>query len=276
MAVAIVAEQLARGLADVAFSGPTLASELRRLAGAPAAASPETVALTSDLSAPAVVGEPGIAIDVFGDTNALLLLPAQGGWTLGSVAVDGPGGGPDLTRPTVPIATGSAREVAGQVNSVNAGELTRWTALGLATCCADLVGTMHGALDTSVEYAKARRQYGMPIGSFQAVQHMLADAAVAARRFSQHRTAWGMGSRRVGSRRSRELRRCGKGILLAGSSRRVRDGDPSTRRYREHLGVHCTRVPAKSAAFEGRARRGRAEPPKGPRTRRSIPAGGGR
>src|SRR5215472_5181416 len=35
--VALVTEELARGLADVAFIGPTLAAELRRVAGAPAA-----------------------------------------------------------------------------------------------------------------------------------------------------------------------------------------------------------------------------------------------
>ena len=47
--VAIVAEELGRRLADTPFLGPTLAAELRRLAGAPAAPGPETVALTSDL-----------------------------------------------------------------------------------------------------------------------------------------------------------------------------------------------------------------------------------
>src|SRR4051812_18029477 len=48
--VAIVAEELGYGLADVAFVGPVLAADLRRLAGAPAATSPETVAFTADLA----------------------------------------------------------------------------------------------------------------------------------------------------------------------------------------------------------------------------------
>jgi alkylation response protein AidB-like acyl-CoA dehydrogenase len=56
------------------------------------------------------------------------------------------------------------------------GDLTAWTALGLALTSAELVGTMRGAVDLSVAYAKDRTQYGTAIGSFQAVQHLLADA----------------------------------------------------------------------------------------------------
>jgi alkylation response protein AidB-like acyl-CoA dehydrogenase len=38
---------------------------------------------------------------------------------------------------------------------------------------------MRGALTLSTDYARDRRQYGSAIGSFQAVQHLLADAFVA-------------------------------------------------------------------------------------------------
>jgi alkylation response protein AidB-like acyl-CoA dehydrogenase len=37
---------------------------------------------------------------------------------------------------------------------------------------------MRGAIDLSSEYASTRRQFGHPVGSFQAVQHLLADALV--------------------------------------------------------------------------------------------------
>jgi butyryl-CoA dehydrogenase len=39
------------------------------------------------------------------------------------------------------------------------------------------VGLSQGALDISVEYARKREQFGKPIASFQAVQHILADMA---------------------------------------------------------------------------------------------------
>jgi alkylation response protein AidB-like acyl-CoA dehydrogenase len=43
---------------------------------------------------------------------------------------------------------------------------------------AEMIGGMQAALDMSVAYAKERVQYGRPIGSFQAMQHMLADMFV--------------------------------------------------------------------------------------------------
>jgi alkylation response protein AidB-like acyl-CoA dehydrogenase len=71
------------------------------------------------------------------------------------------------------------RPVAGQVQRLDATDLARWRSLGLAVACADLVGAMRGTLTLATGYARERRQYGAAIGSFQAVQHMLADAHVA-------------------------------------------------------------------------------------------------
>ncbi len=41
--------------------------------------------------------------------------------------------------------------------------------------CAEMVGGVDWTLETSVAYAKERMQYGRPIGSFQVIQHYLAD-----------------------------------------------------------------------------------------------------
>jgi alkylation response protein AidB-like acyl-CoA dehydrogenase len=197
--VAIVAEELARGLADAPFLGPTLAAELRRMAGAPAAAAPETVALAPDLSALACRPEGTsaggcVAVDTHGAASALLLAPAQGGHTLGQVDLGDPEGGPDLTRPTVVLGDAAAvAPVAGQTRVLHDEAETRITAFGLALTSADLVGAMRGAIDLAAGYARERRQYGTPIGSFQAVQHLLADAAVAVEgsRSATLHAAWG-------------------------------------------------------------------------------------
>jgi alkylation response protein AidB-like acyl-CoA dehydrogenase len=181
--VAVVAEELGRGLADVAFLGPTLAAELRRLAGAPAATAPETVALSADLAEPAVTAaldRGAVALDARNAASALVLVADGDGYTLGAVALGPPAAGVDLTRSMAgvpPEATVSPIE--GAAGPLGGDDLARWRSLGLAATCADLVGVMQGALTLSCDYARSRQQYGAAIGSFQAVQHLLADALIA-------------------------------------------------------------------------------------------------
>jgi alkylation response protein AidB-like acyl-CoA dehydrogenase len=57
---------------------------------------------------------------------------------------------------------------------------------------AQLVGLARRMIDMTVEYAKDRRQFGVPIGSFQAVKHHLADARLALEfaRPLVYRAAW--------------------------------------------------------------------------------------
>lgn len=182
---AIVAEELGRGLTDAPYLGPTLAADLRRLVGAPPASGPETVAFTPDLAGPAspadVAGPAGaIAIDARNTSTALVLVAGDDGHSLARVDLPTSPVRVDLTRPS--IAPGRLAEVvpvADQARVLAPDDLTTWTALGLALTCADLVGTMTGAVRLSVTYAAERRQYGVPVGSFQAVQHLLADAHVA-------------------------------------------------------------------------------------------------
>jgi alkylation response protein AidB-like acyl-CoA dehydrogenase len=50
-------------------------------------------------------------------------------------------------------------------------------AFGAAATCAEMVGGARRVLDLTVEYAGQRRQFGRPIGSFQAVHHHCADMA---------------------------------------------------------------------------------------------------
>ncbi|MDP9334395.1 MAG: acyl-CoA dehydrogenase family protein [Actinomycetota bacterium] len=181
---AIVADELARGLADTAFVGPTLAADLRRLADAPAARQAETVALDATLERPAVAGEGAradwLGIDARGCHAALVVRGESGGHSIGQVAVSSAQTTVDLTRPTAPLPSSvSVEPVPGATRVITDNDFTRWCALGLALSCADLVGVMRGAAELATEYAIVRRQYGVAIGSFQAVQHLLADALVA-------------------------------------------------------------------------------------------------
>jgi alkylation response protein AidB-like acyl-CoA dehydrogenase len=176
--VGLVAEELGAGLADAAFIGPVLAADLRRLATASPASSAETVAFTPDLSAVARGGEAAVAFDAAGATNALVLADAPAGASvLTTVEIASMSVGPDLTRSVGGLPPTSVAGVAGQ--PIAAADLVRWHALGLAVASADLVGTMRGAINLATDYAKTRNQFGTSIGSFQAIQHLLADAYVA-------------------------------------------------------------------------------------------------
>ena len=48
-----------------------------------------------------------------------------------------------------------------------------------ALICAEAVGAMKFACDTTLEYLKTRKQFGVPIGTFQALQHRIVDMYVA-------------------------------------------------------------------------------------------------
>jgi alkylation response protein AidB-like acyl-CoA dehydrogenase len=59
---------------------------------------------------------------------------------------------------------------------------------------ASALGVARKLLEMSVEYAKVREQFGVPIGSFQAVKHQLADVAVATEFAAPlvYRAAWSL------------------------------------------------------------------------------------
>ncbi|MFZ0978596.1 MAG: acyl-CoA dehydrogenase family protein [Candidatus Acidiferrales bacterium] len=60
----------------------------------------------------------------------------------------------------------------------NAGGLARALDIAATALVAEMVGGMQRTLDITVEYAKMRKQFGKPIGMFQAVQHQCADMYV--------------------------------------------------------------------------------------------------
>ncbi|WP_425826489.1 acyl-CoA dehydrogenase family protein [Streptomyces fractus] len=59
------------------------------------------------------------------------------------------------------------------------GDVSATLDVGRAALAAEQVGGSGHALDATVEFVAQRRQFGRPIGSFQAVKHRLADVLVA-------------------------------------------------------------------------------------------------
>ena len=84
-------------------------------------------------------------------------------------------------------ARGPGREVIGSRSAFDTA-LDEWKTLTAAA----LVGIAATALEMGVEYVLARHQFGVPVGSFQAVQHGLADlpALIDGSRLLTHKAAW--------------------------------------------------------------------------------------
>ena len=85
--------------------------------------------------------------------------------TRGVAAVAVPGDG---AVPVIPLGSPAAPGAADRV-----------LAFALTIVSADLLGVMQGALDAAIGHARTRTQFGAPIGSFQAIQHMAAECLVS-------------------------------------------------------------------------------------------------
>ncbi len=180
---AIIAEALGEALADVPFAGPLLAADLARRAGA-CPIDGAVVAFCSNLRDPAVVSGPAtnapmLAVDqaAQGLAAAYVLVPDGDGYRVALVRAEGASDGADLTRAIRLVPAGAPlASVPDQDRRLTRDDLGAWASLGLALTSADMVGAMRGVLDITVAYAKERQQYGVAIGTFQAVQHLLAEA----------------------------------------------------------------------------------------------------
>ncbi len=119
-------------------------------------------------------GEP-IVVEHAGEIDALLILRSDGVFV--SAGSDLPSF--DLLTPLdplTPVGRCDALPKGVQIGDVHdASDLRR---VGTVLCAAMLLGVSSAALEVARRYAQGREQFGVPIGSFQAVQHLLADMYV--------------------------------------------------------------------------------------------------
>ena len=76
------------------------------------------------------------------------------------------------------LAAGDVR-LGGKGEALAGGVLDEVLDFGAALSCAEAVGAMKFACDTTLEYLKARKQFGVPIGTFQALQHRMVDMFIS-------------------------------------------------------------------------------------------------
>jgi len=84
--------------------------------------------------------------------------------------VDG-GRSAEITFTDVRLGTDALLGTAGDGYAV----LEQLTGMGVLAVCAEALGAMDVARNDTLEYLRTRQQFGVPIGSFQALQHRMAD-----------------------------------------------------------------------------------------------------
>jgi alkylation response protein AidB-like acyl-CoA dehydrogenase len=190
--VAVVSEAMGAALVPVAYvvSG-VLVPELLAIGDAAAALQADVaegrvmvglamrrdltgVASAAELPEAVLVGTPGF--------RAVLARAAGSGELISVPAGEGNLERLDSVELALPLyrlrdASGLAAERVGGAPSPQA--LDRWLALGLSALAAEMTGAAGAALRGVVEYSKTREAFGVPIGTFQGLQHMAADAYVA-------------------------------------------------------------------------------------------------
>jgi alkylation response protein AidB-like acyl-CoA dehydrogenase len=124
---------------------------------------------------------------------------------------------------------------------LNAAALTRWRALALGLLAADIVGAMDGTLAAAVAYSKERVQFDTRIGTFQAIQHLCADAYVLLEgsRSATWYAAWAVGIEAPGqallAARTAKAFASESGVTVAETSVQVHGGVAITWEYMPHV-----------------------------------------
>jgi alkylation response protein AidB-like acyl-CoA dehydrogenase len=189
--VAVVSEAMGAALVPVAYviSG-VLVPELLAIAGAPDQLQNDVaegraiigLAMRADLTGVASAAELSDAVLVGTPGYRAVLALGAGSGELVSVAADEQNlerlDGAELSLPLYRWRETSDLAPVSVGHQPSQDDMDRWLALGLSALSAEMTGAAEAGLRGAIEYSKNREAFGVPIGTFQALQHMAADAYV--------------------------------------------------------------------------------------------------
>lgn len=119
--------------------------------------------------------DPSLLVEHLASLGALIVLDDGGIWRVDPAVLAG-----DqiefLFDPSVPVTR--VRELPSGEQIGDADQALRWRHGGAVLTAAYLLGVAEGTTDLAVAYAKEREQFDRPIGTFQALKHLLADNVV--------------------------------------------------------------------------------------------------
>jgi alkylation response protein AidB-like acyl-CoA dehydrogenase len=174
----VIARALGAGVAPGPWRGTVLAAEAVRLAGSdeqkaswlPRLATGEAVgAFTLRGSVPGAL--PAVE---YGAVADVVVARSGDGLALVQGATAAPRGSYDATTRLADLDVGAGEALPGATAEV----IDELTARATVLVAADLVGIAREAISRTVAYDRERQQFGVPVGSFQAIKHALADLHV--------------------------------------------------------------------------------------------------
>jgi alkylation response protein AidB-like acyl-CoA dehydrogenase len=170
--LSILCEELGRAVAPVPFLPSVLAATLIEHSGSPE----QRARLLPGLAGGELLGAVGEAQDgvaelVIGAPEAGVLVLVEGDSARVLDAGEAEVSPLDSIDPTRRAARVSA---AAQAGETLAGDLDAGLDRALLAIAAELVGVCDRALEMTLAYVKERRQFGVPVGSYQAVSHRCA------------------------------------------------------------------------------------------------------
>jgi alkylation response protein AidB-like acyl-CoA dehydrogenase len=113
-------------------------------------------------------------IEHFDALDVVLVVDDDGAWAIPAREISFTGSPPDPLDPLTPVARFDADLPQGH-QVLGAEEASRLRLIGASLVASQLLGIAEATIDLAVSFAKERVQFDRPIGSFQALKHLMAD-----------------------------------------------------------------------------------------------------